>query len=747
MKTTKNPNTIISARGIYKSFKTGERYTKVLKNVNIDIHAGEFLIVFGPSGCGKSTLLHVLMGLEKPDAGAVKLGGMDLWTLNTEDRASTRKREIGIMFQQQNWIKSLSVQENIAFSGQLIGLEKEEALVKAQEVLKIVGMDFRTEYIPSELSAGEQQKIGLARALMTNPKIIIADEPTGNLDVKSGQEMMEILSKLKNSGKTIIMVTHNQEYLKDADRVIFMLDGRIRREVIVDTANAETIQKEIFVDLQKFIESGTTIDDKSINTPTPVDRVEPIERRNILQKIWYSISFNVRFLFQTILYLWLMFLRLLGKRSSFFADRAEKFKQRFAKICRKLDGNLSAKISPSINSIDLIEISFRNLWSKKSRTSVTIVGMSIGIGFIVFLLSLGYGLERLVISEITRIEDMKQIDVMPTVSSNVQLDSANLEIINGIEGVKEIMPLVNLAARVEYEKSSTDVVVYGVQEQYIAGSPITVTSGKIFNDENIGVVVNTEFLTTIGVLSEDVVGKELSIDFVLAEIADTEVSEDGTDAVDSVRKYKITGVVDDSNPPVVYVPISELEEFNLNGFSQLRITIENEGQIPGVRRQIEVLGFETTSIMDTVSEVESLFSYTKIGLLVVGAIALSIAILGMFNTLTVSLLERTREVGLMKTLGMKADEIRSLFINESMIMGIAGGILGVVLGMLMGFVVSAILSIFSMSRSGEYIIVSFLPFYLIFSIIVVSTFVGFLTGLYPSGRAVKMAPLDALRYE
>ncbi len=747
METTKNPNTIISARGIYKSFKTGERYTRVLKDVNIDIHLGEFLIVFGPSGCGKSTLLHVLMGLEKPDAGSVKLGGMDLWTLNAEDRASIRKREIGIMFQQQNWIKSLNVQENIAFSGQLVGLEKEEALVKAQEVLKIVGMDFRTEYIPSELSAGEQQKIGLARALITDPKIIIADEPTGNLDVKSGQEMMELLSKLKNSGKTIIMVTHNPEYLKYAERIVFMLDGRIRREVVVDTTNAETIQREIFEDLQKFIESGTAIDDKPINTPPPVNSAEPIKERNILQKIWYSISFNVRFLFQTILYLWLMFLRILGKRSTFFANRAEKFKQRFAKICRRLDGNLSSKISPSINSVDLIEISFRNLWSKKSRTSVTIIGMSIGIGFIVFLLSLGYGLERLVVSEITRLENMRQIDVMPSVSSDVQLDSASLEIIKGIEGVEEIMPLVNLAGRVEYEKSSTDVVVYGVQEQYIAGSPITVTSGEVFNDENIGVVVNDEFLTTIGVSSDDVVGKELTIDFVLAETADAGVSEDESDAVDSVRKYKITGVVDDSNPPVVYVPISELEEFNLNGFSQLRITIENESQIPDVRRQIEVLGFETTSIMDTVSEVENLFNYAKIGLLVVGTIALSIAILGMFNTLTVSLLERTREVGLMKTLGMKADEIRSLFINESMIMGTAGGVLGVVLGMLMGLVVSVILSIFSMDRGGGYITVSFLPLYLIFGIIIVSAFVGFLTGLYPSGRAVKMAPLDALRYE
>jgi ABC-type lipoprotein export system ATPase subunit/ABC-type lipoprotein release transport system permease subunit len=744
MQTAQNKN-IITSSGIYKSFETGGRYTNVLKDVSLDIREGEFLIVFGPSGCGKSTLLHIIMGLERPDAGIVKLEGMDLWTLSTEDRANTRKREIGIMYQQQNWIKSLSVQENIAFSGQLIGLEKEEALLKAQEVLKIVGMDFRTEYIPSELSAGEQQKIGLARALMTDPKVIIADEPTGNLDVKSGQEMMSILSKLNDSGKTIVMVTHNPEYLKDADRVVFMLDGRIRREVLITPENSEKVQEEIFSDLQKFIESGTTLESQDIKAPPPINSIEQVKKRKIFQKIFYAISFNIRFLFQSVSYLWLIFLRLWGKKNTFFVNQATKFKEKFAKASRKLDRNLSGKISSSINSIDLTEISFRNLWAKKSRTSVTIFGMSIGIGFIVFLLSLGYGLERLVINEITRIEDMRQVDIMPTVSSNVNLDATNMQIISDISGVKDVLPLVNLAARVEYEQSSTDVVVYGVQAKYIQDSPITIISGDIFNDEQRDVVVNNEFITTIGVLPEDVLGKELGVDFVVSELT---LDDENTDEVeDNRRSYTISGVVEDNNPAVIYVPIIQLEEFDLSEFSQVRITIESEDQILDVRRQIEVLGFETTSVMDTVSEVESLFSYAKIGLLIVGAIALSIAILGMFNTLTVSLLERTREVGLMKTIGMKADEIRSLFINESMIMGITGGALGVLFGMLMGFVVSLIFSIFSVSRGGNFIMVSFLPIYLIIGIVVVSTFVGFLTGLYPSSRAVKMAPLDALRYE
>ncbi len=752
MKTAKNPKIIISAKGIYKSFKTGDRYTKVLKNVAIDILKGEFLVIFGPSGCGKSTLLHIIMGLERPDAGILKLEGMDVWNMSTEDRANTRKREIGIMYQQQNWIKSLSVQENIAFSGQLIGLEKEEALEKAKKVLEMVGMNSRTEYVPSELSAGEQQKIGLARALITDPKIIIADEPTGNVDVKSGQEMMGILSTLgSKSGKTIIMVTHNPRYLRFADRVVLMLDGRIRREIRVDEKNEDSIEKEISSDLKKFIESDTVVENAVKSTPTPVESAEEFRKRNIFQKIQYAISFNLRFLFQSILYLWLILLRLLGKRSAYFKKQAVMFKRRFAKVCRRLDKNKSGKISSSINTMDLTEISFRNLWVKKSRTSVTIIGMSMGIGFIVFLLSLGYGLERLVISEITRIEDLKQVDIMPTVSSNVLLDAENVGIISELSGVKDVLPLVNLAARVEYEQSSTDVVVYGVQAQYIKDLPITVSSGEIFSEDNVGVVVNTEFLTTIGVLADDAIGKEVSLDFVLAEIVEEvltqEEAEEGPETIDNVKTFKITGVVDDSNPSVVYVPILELEDFALSEFSQLRIIIENKDQILDVRRQIEVLGFETTSVMDTVSEVKDLFNYAKIGLLIVGAIALSIAILGMFNTLTVSLLERTREVGLMKTIGMKADEIRSLFINESMLMGITGGALGVGFGMFMGFAVSLVLSVFSMGRGGEYIMVSFLPWYLIFSIIVVSTFVGFLTGLYPSGRAVKMAPLDALRYE
>jgi putative ABC transport system ATP-binding protein len=248
---------IIKVKNVYKSFSTGSRYTPVLKDVTMDISEGEFLIIYGPSGCGKSTLLHAIMGLERPDRGEVDLYGIGISKMNTDDIANIRKRDMGIMYQQQNWIKALNVKENLALSAQLLGFDKEISLEKAKKVLQLVDMEYREEYIPSELSAGEQQKIGIARALITNPKILIADEPTGNLDVKSGFTIAGLLKDLSKKGITVIMVTHNPDYLNYADRVIFMVDGKLYREVDTQKENIEEIEQDIRKNLQNIIDEKT----------------------------------------------------------------------------------------------------------------------------------------------------------------------------------------------------------------------------------------------------------------------------------------------------------------------------------------------------------------------------------------------------------------------------------------------------------------------------------------------------------
>ncbi len=228
---------IIQAQTLGKTFSVKSQEVTVLKNINFAIRAGEFLVIFGPSGCGKSTLLHTILGLEPPTSGQVVFQGQSLYNNLTEDeRAELRKHQIGMVYQQPNWIKSLTAKENVMFALRLTGLTEAAAATKAHAALEQVGMVDWSDYIPTELSSGQQQRVALARAIVTDPTILIADEPTGNLDYESGRQLMGLLGELNRQGKTVIMVTHDLEYLNFAQRALEMLDGEIIQELIKPSA-------------------------------------------------------------------------------------------------------------------------------------------------------------------------------------------------------------------------------------------------------------------------------------------------------------------------------------------------------------------------------------------------------------------------------------------------------------------------------------------------------------------------------
>lgn len=238
-------NTIIAVENIMKSYSVGTQDVPVLKGISFDVVEGDFLVIFGPSGSGKSTLLHTMLGLEPPTSGKIRFFNTDLYQNSTEDdRAIFRKQHIGMVYQQPNWIKALNVAENIVFPLLLLGKDKESSMVKALEALKQIQMSDWAYYFPTELSSGQQQRIAFARALIANPEVIIADEPTGNLDFESGQYMMELLSSInKNGKKTVIMVTHDLEYLKYAKTGVKILDGKLAE--LYSGKNIEKITKEI----------------------------------------------------------------------------------------------------------------------------------------------------------------------------------------------------------------------------------------------------------------------------------------------------------------------------------------------------------------------------------------------------------------------------------------------------------------------------------------------------------------------
>jgi len=599
----------------------------------------------------------------------------------------------------------------------------------------------------------------------------------------------------------------------------------------------------------------------------------------------------------------------------------------------------------SISRVALIELAFQNMKAKKTRTMITVGGMAIGIGAIVFLVSVGYGLEHMVVSRVARLDEMKQTDVTSQTGSIAKINDKTLADFSGVASVTSVLPLIAVVGRVNYQNSISDMAVYGVTTEYLTQSAIKPVEGKIFEsnelvaklqeaegqvagvstdrdfayygmeiqdvnyslpegvwirirekpdktsniigyskrvegspsgeevwgsqyasednrgeagvDENgatlgkwvkaslplwkkekcsvveqpdctdggylvsrdasglqeirtgyfapladtivtsIGIkegsvlalttdtttsatgvngalgwveiaseagvistaevkkidlgasalkqaVVNRSMLKVLGLKESEAVGKVFTVSFVVVG----DLLDDPKEKVESSpAEFKIVGVVPDEKSPVFYVPFVDLRTLGITNYSQVKVVVKDQSALDKVRRQIEGLGYSTRSVADTVSQITSLFGTVRVVLGILGMVALAVASLGMFNTLTVSLLERTREVGLMKAMGMKSTEVQELFLTESMMMGFFGGVLGIFLGYMAGKVLGLLLSTFAIFKGVGYINISFLPITFVLVIILLSFIVGMVTGIYPARRATKISALNALRYE
>ena len=218
---------MIKLTGINKIYRTDTIETQALENVNIEVKKGEFVSIMGPSGCGKSTLLNIIGLLDEPTAGTVEIAGCDTTGMKDKEMAEFRNRTLGFVFQSFHLIGSLNVIDNVELPLLYRGVKRSERRRLAKEMRERVGLSHRMYHMPSQLSGGQCQRVAIARAIIGNPEIILADEPTGNLDSKMGAEIMEILHKLnKEDGRTIVMVTHNEEQAKQTSRTIRFFDGR-----------------------------------------------------------------------------------------------------------------------------------------------------------------------------------------------------------------------------------------------------------------------------------------------------------------------------------------------------------------------------------------------------------------------------------------------------------------------------------------------------------------------------------------
>lgn len=614
--------------------------------------------------------------------------------------------------------------------------------------------------------------------------------------------------------------------------------------------------------------------------------------------------------------------------------------------------------SETIDKVSLIEVAVRNMRVKKTRTAITVGGMALGIGSIVFLVSIGYGLQNLVISQVARLEEMKQADVSPQAGGKVRIDDKTLSNFAEVTDVQLVAPLVAVVGRVNYQNSVSDMAAYGVTSDYLVQSALQPVAGRFFDSNDLSASITPKDRAVLGVSDEkdpvdsDVssgganngyrvsstakdwvrirtapdadaetvgyakivgdaisvegtdgtayrsstgygsregadgttsgvwgkgefelwkavgcktedtgcedgfrqaidkkTGKPISVSGFFAFASDTlavvpdgagtarvlgesidaaagtaatatsvtdvpaadewagllSSEETGVPSTDSEKvtlgdaakreavvnraalrvlsideaeavgktfsvsfvvtgnlldgkdrkvesvpsDYVIVGVIPDDKTPMFYIPFIDLRSIGISNYSQVKLAVAAPEALESVRRKIESMGYVTSSVADTVEQINSFFGTARIVLGLLGMAALGVAALGMFNTLTVSLLERTREVGLMKAMGMKSSEVQELFLTESMVMSFFGGVIGLLLGWgagkLLGIGISALAMV--QDRGLGLLDVSYIPPSFVAAILVFAAFVGIVTGLYPAYRATKISALNALRYE